>query len=111
LILIAVPLSCAVIGFAVGRYTSPRETFYLIGTPVDLTVTRNTPLTDNVIHQPYGDGSTLSRPEPDGPSAITAHATCGARTKAGKPCRRKVKNGGVCWQHRDAATQQREQAR
>lgn len=25
---------------------------------------------------------------------------CGAPTKSGKPCQRKVKDGGYCWQHR-----------
>ena len=27
-------------------------------------------------------------------------STCGARTKSGKPCRRKVKGGGFCYQHK-----------
>ncbi|MBI3949393.1 MAG: hypothetical protein HY314_02935 [Acidobacteria bacterium] len=26
---------------------------------------------------------------------------CGAPTKSGKPCRRRVRGGGRCWQHRD----------
>jgi hypothetical protein len=28
---------------------------------------------------------------------------CGAPTKSGKPCRRRVKGGGRCWQHRGQA--------
>jgi len=29
---------------------------------------------------------------------------CGAPTKSGKPCRRRVKGGGRCWQHRQTAS-------
>src|SRR5438128_1777530 len=32
--LIAVPVLCAIIGFALGRYSGKREPFYYIGTPV-----------------------------------------------------------------------------
>ncbi|HWO00750.1 MAG TPA: DUF5763 domain-containing protein [Blastocatellia bacterium] len=37
--------------------------------------------------------STESRPS-SGP-------VCGALTKSGRPCQRRVKDGGYCWQHRD----------
>jgi hypothetical protein len=34
------------------------------------------------------------------PQAKTPSFSCGAMTKSGKPCRRKVKGGGRCFQHR-----------
>lgn len=34
------------------------------------------------------------------PSTPTYTGTCGARTKKGTPCKRKVVGGGRCWQHK-----------
>ncbi|HKG98652.1 MAG TPA: hypothetical protein VKA97_12595, partial [Pyrinomonadaceae bacterium] len=34
-------------------------------------------------------------------SSTAVEMVCGAPTKSGRPCRRKVKGGGYCWQHRD----------
>jgi len=31
----------------------------------------------------------------------TPYGVCGAPTKLGKPCQRKVKGNGFCWQHKD----------
>lgn len=101
LILIAVPLLCAVIGFALGHYTSAREPFYFIGTPVDLTANRVAPSADNNSDHSSRGNATLTRPEQLVISSSAADTICGARTKSGKPCRRKVKGGGYCWQHRD----------
>ena len=95
LMLIAVPLVCAAIGFSIGHYTTAREPFYLIGTPVDLS-------TNSVPASSVGNGDPLRQPE----RILTpsdAGSVCGAQTKSGKPCRRKVKGGGHCWQHRAAS--------
>jgi hypothetical protein len=87
---------CAGLGYAVGRYTTTREPIYIIGTPI----------------QTDAKGMTLPKPKStsvDGnasqvrPLTETAATTaiCGARTKSGKTCQRKVKGGGFCWQHRN----------
>ena len=110
LILIAVPLLCAVIGFAIGHYTSAREPFYFIGTPVDLTANRVAPSTDNNSDHSSRGNATLTRPEQLVISPSAAGTICGARTKSGKPCRRKVKGGGYCWQHRDGLTPKSERS-
>ena len=99
LILVLVPIMSAVIGFAVGHYTSTPEPFYFIGTRVDLAPNR-TASSAGTDH-PDGGSPTIGQSEKVVIPASTP-ATCGARTKSGKPCRRKVKAGGPCWQHRDA---------
>ncbi len=108
--LIAVPVLCGAIGFALGHYTSAREPFYFIGTPVDLTANRVTPSADNNSdHSPRGN-ATLTPPEQLVIAPSEADTICGARTKSGKPCRRKVKGGGYCWQHRDPLTPRKERS-
>lgn len=102
LVLIAVPVVCAVMGFVIGHYTSMPEPFYFIGTPVDLSANRIQSSTDT-----NGDPSTranraLRQPEQLVDSSSAAGTVCGAQTRSGKPCRRKVKGGGYCWQHRNA---------
>jgi len=44
-----------------------------------------------------------------GPRSPQAHVSeivtlCGAPTKSGRPCQRRVRGGGRCWQHRDVVT-------
>lgn len=102
LMLIVAPVLCGALGFAAGHYTTVREPFYYIGTPVDSTSSRTVPLADDAAaHSPAGTNAVapLSRPL----SSSGAEAICGARTKSGKPCQRKVKGGGYCWQHRSKA--------
>jgi hypothetical protein len=101
LMLIAIPLLCAAIGFGVGHYTSTREPFYFIGSPVNLSANRVAPSADNNNDHSSSGSETLTQPEQLVISPSAAEAICGARTKSGKPCRRKVKGGGYCWQHRD----------
>ena len=101
LMLVLLPLLSAALGFAIGHYTSTPEPFYFIGTPVDIS-------SNHAAFVAGVDGSasgTTTSKRPDEPViSISARTeTCGARTKSGKPCRRKVKGGGHCWQHRDAA--------
>ncbi|HWP42570.1 MAG TPA: hypothetical protein VNO14_05000 [Blastocatellia bacterium] len=75
----------AACGFLAGRYLAPTETLYLIGTPVDL----------------QSAASYEPARETVAPDASQPQTMCGAPTKSGKPCRRKVRGGGYCWQHRD----------
>jgi hypothetical protein len=101
LLLIAVPVLCAVIGFTLGHYTGAREPFYFIGTPVDLTANSVASSPDNNSDHSSRGNATLTRPEQLVISPSAADTICGARTKSGKPCRRRVKGGGYCWQHRN----------
>lgn len=80
------------LSFAAGRYTGSREPFYFIGTPVDLA------------HAPDRLAENNSPPapaQPVGDPAETTTTLCGAPTKSGAPCRRRVRGGGHCFQHRD----------
>jgi len=99
LILLAAAAACTVIGFAIGHLTTTRERFLYIGTPVESSRMKSSP-------DKYGDHSTRSsdsvtQREQLVISSSAAEGICGARTKSGKPCQRKVKGGGYCWQHRD----------
>jgi len=94
---IAIAILCAGIGFAAGRYTATREPLYIIGTPIQLNANR--------IASPQQSQSSISsvgdpQPTRSESASPTATAICGARTKSGKTCQRKVKGGGFCWQHR-----------
>jgi hypothetical protein len=102
LTLIVTPILCGALGFAAGHYTTAREPFYYIGTPVDSASSRTAPLSDAAAHSPDRTGAAAPREQPVKSSTRT-EAICGARTKSGKPCQRKVKGGGYCWQHRSKA--------
>src|SRR6185369_12587865 len=86
-------LVLATVGVAVSRLSPEREPFYLIGTPL----------------QSSTNGATAASPDSSEPSRSSAQTVavdsviglCGAPTRSGKPCQRKVKGGGYCWQHRD----------
>jgi hypothetical protein len=96
---------CAGIAFAIGRYTSNRDSFQFIGSPIDMTADRVAPAaTSTGAASPRTIESTK---QPDqlliAPSATEAR--CGAPTKSGRPCQRKVKSGGYCWQHRNKVTE------
>ena len=90
---------CLVISFVLGRNTTPRQPFYLLGTPIDPQASANPagatrlPLEANT---PLADG-----PLPAEGPANAAAMICGAPTKSGKPCQRKVAGGGYCYQHRE----------
>ena len=98
LLMIMIPLSCGIIGFAIGHYTRANEPFYFIGTPIQATASESSSAAQ-------GDRSSLGsdllrRPEQGVESSKGTESICGARTRSGKPCRRRVKDGGFCWQHR-----------
>jgi hypothetical protein len=98
---------CLTMGYGIGHYRAPREQFYLIGSPVD-------PAADG--NEKGGAGAEVK----DNKSLATGQlsavpidreaAECGARTKSGKPCRRKVVGGGYCWQHRDKSSKNKSAA-
>lgn len=88
-------LLVVVVAFIVGRYTAPPRTVYLIGTPIEplATVESRAPATQSVN------------------SMEETMTICGAPTRSGKPCQRKVKGGGYCYQHRDKYGQKNAGAR
>lgn len=79
------------LAFAIGRYSGPR-TVYLIGTPLEPIATA----------EPDA-GAAVNATRENQPTSSTDETVriCGAPTKTGKPCQRKVKGGGYCYQHRD----------
>jgi len=99
-LLIALPTLCTAMGFAIGHYSTTREPFYYIGTPIDPSSVRIKPSADDTPHSTRSSEAIGTR-EHLVLSPSSSEAICGARTKSGKPCQRKVKGGGYCWQHRD----------
>jgi len=103
LILISIHILCIVAGFAIGNYSKTPEPFYVIGTPIDLRSARQSAdrIADPATGVNKGTGSELSANS----STRSVETICGAPTKSGRPCRRKVKGGGYCWQHRNSQPQ------
>ncbi|MEK6321192.1 MAG: hypothetical protein AABN33_05855 [Acidobacteriota bacterium] len=100
MLIVALTLSAAV-GFAIGHYTTAREPFYYIGTPVESSSNRIAPPpNDNAAHSSRSSEAVKQR-EHMVASPSASEGICGARTKSGRPCQRKVKGGGYCWQHRE----------
>ena len=83
-------------GFLAGRLTARDREVKFIGTPVDHVAT------------PESGDSGAERPPPAVAEEETEEvwALCGAPTKSARPCRRKVRGGGRCWQHRQAESPQ-----
>jgi len=53
-----------------------------------------------VIERPAQQSSTTGTPLAPAPSTPEQVYTCGARTKKGKPCSRRVHGPVRCWQHK-----------
>jgi hypothetical protein len=85
------------ISFAIGRYTAPREPFYFIGTPLDLKADPARLAENSSQSSTAGQAAAPASAE----RVDTGSALCGARTKSGGACRRRVRGGGYCFQHRD----------
>jgi hypothetical protein len=81
------------ISFAAGRLTNSSEPFYFIGTPLELAPDRAA--------DPVTLAENNSLPQPAPAPTDTGTTLCGAPTKSGAPCRRRVRGGGYCFQHRD----------
>jgi hypothetical protein len=82
--------------FAIGRYGTPSRTVYLIGTPIIEPITTAEPSAASA-----ANASSTSHDTQATNAANESVTICGAPTKSGKPCQRKVKGGGYCYQHRD----------
>ena len=106
-LVIPAALVLATIAFAVSRFNPTREPFHFIGTPIESSASGDST-------SPHDRPSNSSHPvEPPRLSeqAVTSAGSvvgiCGAPTRSGKPCQRKVKGGGYCWQHRDKSLEKR----
>ena len=88
----AATLFLITIAFAVSRLSPEREPFYFIGTPLESSASAGTSASQNSIE------SASSQTDK---TVDTVVSVCGAPTRSGKPCQRKVRGGGYCWQHRD----------
>ncbi len=97
---IAALLLAAVAGYSIGRLSAPARPFYLMGTLIDPQSAPGQAYKDD--NAQTGDTRAPAQIK-DQPSASpeSVETLCGAATKSGKPCRRKVRGGGYCWQHRD----------
>jgi hypothetical protein len=82
-------------GFVLGRYTRRPEPFYFIGTPVE---PRSLPYSTSA--EKGNQERALARTDLQKGAAGQVESICGAPTRSGKPCQRKVRGGGFCWQHR-----------
>jgi hypothetical protein len=82
-------------GFVVGRYTRRPEPFYFIGTPTE---PRSLPLVSSA--EKGNQERPPARAEVQRGAGGPVESICGASTRSGKPCQRRVRGGGYCWQHR-----------
>jgi hypothetical protein len=95
---VAIVISLTAGGFLIGRLTTPRQQFHFIGAPIDL---QNAP--DSPTSEPAEASAKLKEANIIGQTASSADEAltmCGSPTKAGRPCRRKVRGGGTCYQHK-----------
>lgn len=83
----------ATVAFAVSRLSPEREPFYLIGTPLQSSTNGGTTASSDSIEPNHSSAQTVA--------VDWVIGLCGAPTRSGRPCQRKVKGGGYCWQHRD----------
>ena len=96
---------CLLTGFFIGRLTTTRQPFNFIGTPIDLQIARNA--LANESRESSADNNKAkftAQANPREPNQSGEDETlklCGAPTKSGRPCRRKVRGGGYCYQHKD----------
>lgn len=100
ILVLGIPILFLAIGFAIGNYSKAHEPFQLIGTPIDPARLNTTASVPTAGAPSPGRGGSVARSDVTNAPA-TIEAICGAMTKAGRPCQRKVKGGGYCWQHRD----------
>jgi hypothetical protein len=94
-LLAAALLLSAAIGYGVGRHMTARQPYYLIGSPLDLNKNGEPPSSD------HNGVDSNDRRKQGGINGNKSEKACGAPTKSGRPCKRKVAGEGYCWQHRD----------
>ena len=86
-------IAIAAAAFIIGRFTAPRRPFYFVGTPVDIRPGQMASTQADVARSQESRAPASNAP-------TTGISICGAMTRSGKPCRRKVLGGGYCYQHR-----------
>jgi hypothetical protein len=91
-------------GFLLARWTIPPLKVQLIGTPIEKYTGDNEAGTNENGNAPNQPSGRTPAPEVESKPVEEADVACGAPTRSGRPCRRKVKGGGHCWQHRDKAS-------
>lgn len=84
----------AIVAFALSRLDAQREPFHFIGTPVESSANGSASTSSGSVESPTSSERAVT------PTVLVTRI-CGAPTRSGKPCQRKVKGGGFCWQHRD----------
>jgi hypothetical protein len=105
--LVMIFISFAVGVFFAGRATTPRQPFQFIGKPIEIQSVDNSPIAGtapaNSAATNAGKQTTTSETTYPETAATTTEplTVCGAPTKSGRPCRRKVRGSGYCWQHKD----------
>lgn len=99
LMLVAMSILLLVGGFLVGRATAPRQPFNFIGEPLDLQNAPNSQASEPT--EVSANRNQASATQQTTSTANEAMVMCGAPTKKGRPCRRKVRGGGYCYQHKD----------
>lgn len=92
----AAALTLVIIALVVSRPDAQHEPFYFIGTPLDSIANS----ASSAAQGPVESARSIDQPLTTENLVV---GICGAPTRSGKPCQRKVKGGGYCWQHRDKA--------
>lgn len=93
-LVLAVFVVLAIVAFVLSRLESQREPFHFIGTPVESSANGGASTSSGSVQSPNSNERAVT------PTTLVTRI-CGAPTRSGKPCQRKVKGGGYCWQHRD----------
>ena len=96
-------------GFLIGRLMTPRREVPLIGAPLSLNAPDDSSAdTKDNSAETKGTAQSLAAPAQLEGAAVAPGrrvgedgALCGAPTKSGRPCRRKVLGGGYCYQHKE----------
>ena len=99
-LVLAIPILFLAIGFAIGNYSKSREPFQFVGAPIDTAMNTAASIPTAAVPAP-GRGGSVARSNEVMNAPATIETICGAMTKSGRPCQRKVKSGGRCWQHKD----------
>jgi hypothetical protein len=86
------------LGFELARLTTPRDHVFLIGTPIERA---GNGLVGGGISSTLDASKGLTTRNEDPFGLGKKGGICGAPTRSGRPCSRRVKGGGFCWQHRD----------
>lgn len=100
LLLAAAFVLCLSSVFAIARYTSETQPAYFVGQPVKSNADSLTASTSESSSRANAGSARVEAAQISPESRRSLESICGAQTKSGKPCQRRVKDGGYCWQHR-----------